>query len=232
MSTILGIVEWDRDLTLAINGSESLFWDNLMIVCTNTFAWFFLIVMLLFILFKNNSVKDTLMILLTIGVMIFVADRLCSGFVKPFVARWRPTQDPDIMYLVDTVRNYRGGRFGFFSGHACNTTCVAMFLSWIFRSRKLTIVLFIWAAIATFTRLYLGVHYVGDVTVGAICGCTIGYLFYKAYHFLFKKELHTHRLSEQYTESGYLKSDIDLFMCTIFLNYILLIIFSLTIGII
>ena len=103
MSTILGIVEWDRGLTLAINGSESLFWDNLMIVCTNTFAWSFLIVMLLFILFKNNSVKDTLMILLTIGVMIFVADRLCSGFVKPFVARWRPTQDPDIMYLVDTV---------------------------------------------------------------------------------------------------------------------------------
>jgi hypothetical protein len=84
--------------------------------------------MLLYVIFKNNSWKEGLCILLCIGLMIFVTDRLCSGWCKPTVARWRPTRDPEIMYLIDTVLNYRGGRFGFFSGHASNTFCVATFL--------------------------------------------------------------------------------------------------------
>lgn len=231
MNPLLSITDLDRALTLSLNGSDSLFWDNWMTVSTNTFAWSLLILMLLYILFKNNTPKDALIILLTIGIMIFVTDRICSGWVKPTVGRWRPTQDPLIMYSVDVVNDYRGGRFGFFSGHASNTTCVAMFLSWIFRSRKLTIVLFIWSAIATFTRIYLGVHYIGDILVGGIIGCLIGYLFFRLYYKLYGHTLHTHRISEQYTQSGYLKSDIDRFLSVIFLNYIFLIIISITIGI-
>ena len=227
----LSIQDIDRALTLSFNGSDSLFWDNLMIVTTNTFAWSLLILMLLYIIFKNNTPKDAVIILLAIGLMIFLADRLCSGWIKPAVGRWRPTQDPLLMYTVDVVNEYRGGRFGFFSGHACNTTCVAMFLSWVFRYKKLTFVLFIWAAIATFTRIYLGVHYIGDITVGAIVGCMIGYVFYRLYYHLFGHKLHHHRISEQYTQSGYLKSDLDRFLSVIFLNYLFIIIFSTTIGI-
>ena len=228
---LLSILDIDRSLTLYFNGSDSLFWDNLMSVMTSTFAWSLLIAMLVYILFKNNSPKDALVILLTIGLMILFADVVCSRIVKPLVGRWRPAQDPQLMYLVDVVNNYRGGRFGFFSGHACNTTCVAMFLSWIFRSRKLTIVLFLWSFLATFTRIYLGVHYIGDITVGALVGCLIGYIFYRLYYYLFKVSLRPHGVSSQYTNSGYLKSDIERFMSIIFLNYILLIIFSTTKGI-
>ncbi len=231
MGFLYGITDIDQSLTLSLNGSESLFWDNLMITVTNTFSWSLLIIMLLYIIFKNNSTKDALLILLTIGVMIVIADRLCSGLVKPSVARWRPARDPSIMYLVDTVRNYRGGRYGFFSGHACNTMCVAMYLSYLFRSRKLTIVLFLWSITTTYTRLYLGVHYLGDVLVGWAVGCLLGYLFYKLYYRLFNVEKLSHRISEQYTESGYMKSDIDNFIAIILFNYILLIIVSLTIGI-
>ncbi len=231
MNNLLSINGIDTSFTLSLNGSESLFWDNLMVVVTNTFSWSLLIVMLVYMLFKNNTTKDALMILLTICFMIFVADRICSGWVKPTVARWRPTQDPQIMYLVDTVRNYRGGRFGFFSGHACNTMCVAMFLSWIFRSRKLTYVLFFWSVTTTFTRLYLGVHYFGDVLVGFTVGCIIGYIFYRLYYKVFNIKERYHRITEQYTQSGYLKSDIDLFISIVFFNYIALIIVSLTIGI-
>ena len=231
MNPILSIIDFDRAITLSLNGSNSLFWDNLMSVCTNTFAWTLLIIMLLYIIFKNNTVRDAFIILITIGLMIFIADRICSGWIKPVVGRWRPTQDPLYMYSVDVVNDYRGGRFGFFSGHACNSTCMAMFLSWIFRYKKLTIVLFIWAAFATFTRIYLGVHYIGDITVGAIAGCLIGYLFYKLYDKLYGHAIHNHRVSEQYTKSGYQKSDLERFLSVIFLNYIFLIIFSITIGI-
>ena len=231
MNLFLSITDIDRDLTLALNGSESMFWNNLMTVFTNTISWSLLIAMLLYIFFRNNSPKDAIIILLTIAVMVLVMDRFCSGYVKPTVARWRPSCDPDIMYLVDVVNNYRSHKYGFFSGHASNTMCVAMFLSWLFRYRKLTIILFVWSSIASYTRIYLGVHYVGDILVGTIAGLLIGYLFYRLYYYLFKRNQQIYRDSEQYTITGYLKSDLDLFFCVILFNYLLLIIISLFLGI-
>ncbi len=231
MSHLLGISDIDRYLTLSLNGSESLFWDNLIVILTNTFSWSLLLLFLLYILFRNNSAKDALLILITIGLMIFFMDRICSGIVKPGVARWRPSCDPDFMYMVDVVRNYRSHKYGFFSGHASNTMCVAMFLSLIFRYRKLTIVLFLWSSIATYTRIYLGVHYVGDILVGTMAGLLTGYIFYRLYYLIFQRESLPYRDSDQYSSSGYLKSDLDHFISIVFINYILLIIISLFTGI-
>ncbi|MDE6722202.1 MAG: phosphatase PAP2 family protein [Bacteroidaceae bacterium] len=224
--------ELDHQLTLALNGSNSLFWDNVMYTVTDTFSWSVVIIVLLAIIFKNNTWKEALMVYLTIALLIFVADRICSGFVKPMVARWRPTQDPQLMYMVDVVRNYRGGSFGFFSGHACNTMCVAMFLSWLFRSTKVTLTLFFWSLSTTFTRLYLGVHYLGDVCVGFIVGALLGFGFYWLMERFVHPRIGMKRfISDQFTSSGYLKDDMDTFMTVIFLNYICVLIFSLTLGI-
>lgn len=157
----MDIIALDHKLTLALNGSDSIFWDNVMYTVTDTFSWTLVIIALLVIVFKNNSWKETVLILVSMILLIVVADRICSGLVKPLVARWRPTQDPQLMYLVDIVRGYRGGRFGFFSGHACNTMSMAVFLSCFFRCRKVTITLILWSITTTFTRLYLGVHFLG-----------------------------------------------------------------------
>ena len=224
--------EIDHQLTLAINGSDSLFWDNVMYTVTDTFSWTLVIIVLLAIIFKNNTWKEALMVYVAMILLIVVADRICSGIVKPLVARWRPTQDPQLMYLVDVVRGYRGGRFGFFSGHACNTMCMAMFLSWLFRSTKVTLTLFFWSLSTTFTRLYLGVHYLGDVCVGFIVGAILGFGFY----WLMERYVHprigkTRFISDQFTLSGYLKDDMDTFMAVVFFNYICVIIFAMTLGI-
>lgn len=224
--------ELDHQLTLAINGSDSLFWDNVMYTVTNTFSWSLVILTLLIIVFKNNSWKEALMVYLTIALLIFVADRICSGIVKPTVARWRPTQDPHLMYLVDVIRNYRGGKYGFFSGHACNTMCMAVFLSCLFRSSKVTLTLIFWSLTTTFTRLYLGVHYLGDVCVGFIVGIILGLLFYWLMeHYVHPKVGIKRLISEQFTSSGYLKSDMNIFMTVIFFNYLCVIIFAMTLGI-
>ena len=224
--------ELDHQLTLAINGSDSLFWDNLMYTVTNTFSWTLVIITLLILIFKNNTWREAVMVYVTIALLIFVADRICSGLVKPMVERWRPTQDPQLMYLVDVVRGYRGGHFGFFSGHACNTMCVAVFLSWLFRSPQVTVTLIFWSLTTTFTRLYLGVHYLGDVCVGFTVGIILGCLFY----WIMERFVHPHinmknYISEQFTSTGYMKSDMDTFMTIIFFNYICVLIFSLTLGI-
>ena len=226
------IQQLDQTITLALNGSNSLFWDNLMICVTNTFSWSLIIVMLLVVIFRNNYVRDGLIILLTIGLMIFVADRLCSGLVKPMVARWRPTQDPEIMFLVDIVEGYRGGRFGFFSGHACNTFCMATFLALLFRYKAVTVTLYFWSATTTFTRLYLGVHYFGDVTVGLIIGCLIGWGFYCLYDWVMKR-LRTSRLtSNQFTSTGYKKHDMNMFLTVVYFNYIIVLLVAMARGVI
>lgn len=225
--------ELDHGLTLAINGSDSIFWDNVMYTVTNTFSWTLVIIALLYIIFKNNSPKEALVIFVSMVLMIAVADRLCSGFVKPAVGRWRPTQDPELMYMVDVVRGYRGGLYGFFSGHSCNTFCMAMFLSLLFKNWKLTLTLYFWAATTTFTRLYLGVHYLGDVTVGFLIGNTLGVLTYLLMNVV-KVKMNIRRnkfISSQFTSSSYLKSDINLFLAVIYMNYVLVIIFSLFLGI-
>ena len=187
--------------------------------------------MLLYLFFRNNNIRDALIILLTIGLMIVVADRLCSGVVKPMVARWRPTQDPEIMYLVDVVEGYRGGRFGFFSGHACNTFCMATFLSLLFRYRAVTFTLFFWSATTTFTRLYLGVHYFGDVVVGLIMGVIIGGIFYYLYQLLMRRIGMSRLVSDQFTATGYKKIDMNMFLVVVFFNYILVLLVSMCRGI-
>ena len=84
----------DQQLIIAVNGSESIFWDNISLCVTNTLAWSLIIIALIAIFFRNNDLRGALLILLAIAVMMVIADQLCSGLVKPLVARWRPTQDP------------------------------------------------------------------------------------------------------------------------------------------
>ena len=225
------LIELDHQWTLALNGSEYLFWDNLMYTVTNTFSWSLIIVALLVIIFKNGTLRESILIYVTLALLIIVADRLCSGLVKPMVERWRPTQDPQLMYMVDVVRGYRGGRYGFFSGHACNTMCVAVFLSWLFRYRAVTFTLLFWSFSTTFTRIYLGVHHLGDVLVGFMIGALLGTLFY----FLMLK-VHRHwgikrLISSQFTSSGFMVDDMKMLLTLIFFNYILVLIFSLTLGV-
>ena len=228
--TLSQLIELDHEWTLALNGSDSIFWDNLMYTYTNTLSWSLVLLVLLVILFRNNSVRQAFLIILTLALLIAVADRLCSGLAKPLVARWRPTQDPQLMYMVDIVRGYRGGLYGFFSGHACNTMCVATFLSWLFRYRNVTLTLLFWPLSTTFTRIYLGVHHLGDILVGFIIGAILGSLFYLLMERIFRR-MHVRKLiSSRFTPTGYLVSDMNVLLMVIFLNYILVTIFAVSLS--
>ena len=85
------------------------------------------------------------------------------------------------MHVVDVVHDYRGGSYGFFSAHASNTFSVAVFLSLLFRRRLLGLLVVSWAVINSYTRIYLGVHYLGDVLVGTLFGLLIGSSMYGLY---------------------------------------------------
>lgn len=211
----------DKELLLKWNGSDSLFWDGFMWVTTNTYIWIPLAIALLYIIIKNNKIQEALLTIVMIALVITIADQVSSGFCKPFFARFRPTQDPEIMYQVDIVNGFRAGRYGFISSHAANSFGLALFLALLIKNWSLTFILFLWATLNAYSRIYLGVHYPGDILFGTLVGLASGGGIYLIYNQLKRKFFkHSRFISNQYTKSGYLISDIriihTIFILTLF----------------
>lgn len=176
------IIQFDKQLLLMVNGSDSTFLDWVVMTLTNAKTWIPLYLSLFYVVLKTNrNVREVLLIMAAAGLCVLLAGTIDDEIVKPLVARWRPTHDPQIGSIVDTVDDYRGGNYGFFSAHASNTFSIALFFSLLMRQRLLTIGLVLWSLTNCWTRLYLGVHYPGDITVGLIWGALVGYGVYRLY---------------------------------------------------
>jgi len=177
------LIHFDQQLLLLVNGSDSLFLDSIIMTLTNAKTWIPLYVALFYVVLKSNdSVSRILLVVGAAGLCVLFAGTVDDTIVKPLVARWRPANDPHIGLLVDTVDGYRGGRYGFFSAHAANTFSLAVFFSLLMRQRVLTVALVLWSFANCYTRLYLGVHYPGDITVGLLWGALVGWGVYRFFY--------------------------------------------------
>ena len=164
------LIDIDRDLFIALNGFHSESLDPIVYFLTNTSAWIPLYVVLLYLIFKTYG-KASWIYLVGIAFTILLADQVTSSVMKPAFERLRPTHDPAIKDVVHTVKNYKGGKFGFASSHAANTFGCAMFIYLMLRKNYTwSSLLFAWAAFVSYTRIYLGVHYPGDIIAGAVVG--------------------------------------------------------------
>ena len=134
----------DQTLTLLLNGSQSLFLDGLAWTATQTSTWIPLMFVLLYVVIQGNDLRGLFYIIIGGALCILLADQVASTLCKPWVARWRPTHDPFIMYAIDIVNGYRGGNYGFFSSHAANTMSIATFFAFVFRNKQLNYWLFSW----------------------------------------------------------------------------------------
>lgn len=175
------LIELDRSLLLALNGSDSAFLDNFMWMVSMTWPWIPLAVAFLMLVVHNSSRRQALMLIGFFLLSILLADQVSSSIVKPLVARPRPTHDPVIAEMVDVVNGYRGGLYGFFSSHAANTFAIASFVTLTVRNRFLSISLYVWALLSSYSRIYLGVHFPGDILCGMLFGSFVGWACYAMY---------------------------------------------------
>lgn len=181
------ILDMDRELFLFLNGLHTEWLDPLMMLFTQTQFWVPLYLFLIYLIFKNFG-NEGWFVLAGVVVTILLADQITSSLMKPFFARLRPSHEPSLAGLVHLVDGYAGGRYGFASSHAANTFGTAWFIWKLFGTRYRWIgLMFVWCTLMTYTRVYLGVHYPGDVIVGALVGIGSGAIGWQVYEALRKK---------------------------------------------
>jgi undecaprenyl-diphosphatase len=174
------LIEFDKELLRFLNGYHTPWLDPVMLFLTETLAWLPLYVFLLYLVIKEYK-KESWIILLGIALTILLADQITASIMKPYFARLRPSREPTLEGLIHLVQGYTGGQFGFASSHAANTFGTATFFFLVFGNTKRWMIwLFVWAAFMTYTRIYLGVHYPGDVIIGGAVGMICGWIGFKS----------------------------------------------------
>lgn len=170
--------ELDANALLAINGLNDAFQDMFWWMVSAKWASLLLLLALLWILMHQNR-RHALLVLAMLVLAIVLADQVSSGLIKHLVERLRPTHDPDLESMVHVINGYRGGMYGFVSSHAANSFAAVTLMSLVMRHRAVTISLLVWALLQCYSRMYLGVHYPGDILGGMLVGVVVGRLVWR-----------------------------------------------------
>ncbi len=171
------LISADREVLLKINGCHSAVGDVFFSFITNRLVWIPAYFALAYYLFRQH--RPYFLKIVFIGLlMITFTDQVTSSLIKPWVQRLRPCHDPAVAALLHLVDGKCGGTYGFVSSHAANTFALATFISSLFSFRWfwLTIAIVSWAVMVSLSRVYLGVHYPGDILGGALVGVSAGWL--------------------------------------------------------
>ena len=171
----------DVTIFLYLNSCNSPFFDKVMWFISGRIEWLPLYLFLIYWIFYRFRKKGW--IILGLALLVFALSDLGSVHLfKNVFLRPRPSHNPELEGMVHLVNNYKGGTYGFISSHAANTFGLAVFISLFLRERWLVFSMLAWAAIVSYSRIYLGVHYPFDVLGGAIWGSLMAgmvYLIYK-----------------------------------------------------
>ncbi len=151
--------------------------DSTMLFISNKLSWIPLYLLLLYILYKKYA-KYFIWILMSLGLLIFLADFGSVHLFKNVFERLRPCHQPEVIEHMRLVKNC-GGLYSFISSHAANSFAIAFFISLLFKNLKGFIFLFSWAVIIGFSRIYLGVHFPFDIVGGMFWGLIVSLLVYR-----------------------------------------------------
>jgi undecaprenyl-diphosphatase len=169
----------DQQFFLILNSANSPFWDKVMYFMSMRVVWAPLYLAIL--IYLGIKYKRRLGIIVLFIIIAVVLTDQSSVIIKNAVDRPRPCHESSIQGLVHMVNGECGGIYGFVSSHAANSFNVALLSLMFVKRRWFSVFILIWASAVSYSRIYLGVHYPGDVLCGAILGALIGWSVYKCY---------------------------------------------------
>lgn len=181
------LLQLDKELFLFLNGLHADWLDPVMYYISDKYVWIPFYALLLYFCWKHYG-KRVFLVMVMAALLITLSDQI-SVFMKFYFERFRPTQEPDLEGMVHTVFGKRGGKFGFVSSHAANSFALATFMILILKDkfRYITTVMLTFAILNSYSRIYLGVHYPGDVIGGALLGIAIGWIVFILWQLIHKK---------------------------------------------
>lgn len=171
------IIEWDKELFLYLNGLNAGNWDQFWLLVTRIENWIPLYIIFFILFWKTLSRKRAILATLSTVTLVLLTLGITS-IVKNSVTRLRPSNTPELEGYVRVLQE--NADFSFFSGHSAVSFAVTVFVILILRSRiKWIWLLFIWPFLFAISRIFVGVHYPGDLLIGAIVGASLGILTWK-----------------------------------------------------
>lgn len=171
----------EKELFLWLNSPHTEYLDSVMYLISDKLAWIPYGLVFFALLFYRQKPREILWLLACIALLIFLGDQISSQIFKPFFQRYRPTHHPETMDLVKTVLDYRGGSYGFISGHSTNFFAAATFTALLLRDYRYTLMVYLTVATVAYSRIYLGVHFISDVIPGITLGILLGWGVYIIY---------------------------------------------------
>lgn len=167
----------DHQLFLALHSAfRNGFMDVFMKMFSGRWVWVpFYVSLAVMAMLNIRDRSKFIAFLLAAGVAIAITDQTCASVIRPYVGRLRPSNpDNPISSMVMVVDGYRGGSYGFPSCHSANSLALAVFMSMAVGRRWFAVFILGWAVINSLSRIYLGVHYPGDLLVGGLIGSAVG----------------------------------------------------------
>jgi undecaprenyl-diphosphatase len=172
----------DQQLFLFLNSLHHPFISPAMSWISGRAFWIPFYLFLLFLIIKSKGIKALIFILPAVFLLILASDQVSVHLFKEVFKRYRPCHNEnikDLVYLVDGC----GGIYGFISSHAANTFALAVFIGKLLKGqiRYMLAWMLVWAAVVSYSRIYLGVHYPADILAGGAAGAVIGFSVFQLY---------------------------------------------------